>query len=67
MSAKPKMAQIISAYVCEHCSSVHIGLFRNGRLFAEAIPHDPQAFAADLAKAIAESREVDSAPASRKH
>lgn len=52
---KVKMAQTIQVYLCDECASVHIGMFRGGKLFAEAIPFDPKAFAADLQIAIAES------------
>jgi hypothetical protein len=52
---KVKMAQTIQVYLCDECASVHIGMFRGGKLFAEAIPFDPKAFAADLQTAIAKS------------
>lgn len=52
---KVKMAQNIEIYLCEHCASVHIGLFREGKLFAEAIPIDATEVLNDLKEAIAES------------
>jgi hypothetical protein len=53
---KPRMAQTLQIYLCEHCAAVHIGMFRNGKLFAEAIPNDPDSVLRDLQEAIAESR-----------
>jgi len=52
----PKLAQSISFFLCEHCHSVHIGLWRNGKMYAEAIPTDIDGVAADLAATIEESR-----------
>lgn len=51
----PKMAHTIQVFLCDECSAVHIGMFRNGKLIAEAIPFDPKAFARDLNAAISES------------
>ena len=63
---KPKMAQSINFFLCEHCASVHIGFWRNGRMFAEAIPDDIEGVAAALTETIAESRRLRSpAPASK--
>lgn len=53
---KVKMAQSISIFLCEHCASVHIGFYRNGHLFAEAIPSDIDTLAQELAAQIAESK-----------
>lgn len=65
---KVKMAQSINVFMCEHCAAVHIGLYRNGKMFAEAIPLDASAFAKDLAEAIAESEALQAgAPSARRH
>lgn len=53
---KVKMAQEIRFYLCDECASVHIGLFRNGQLYAEAIPVNPDMVLEDLRLTIAESR-----------
>ncbi|MGX9145875.1 hypothetical protein [Mesorhizobium sp. 128a] len=53
---KVKMAQSIAIYLCENCASVHIGFYRNGQLFAEAIPNDIETLASELAAQIAESK-----------
>lgn len=53
---KSQMAQSISIFLCEHCASVHISFERNGRMYAEAIPDDIEALAAELNKTITESR-----------
>jgi hypothetical protein len=50
-----KRAHHIEIYLCEHCASVHIGLFRDGELFAEAIPNEPALVLDDLTKAVAKS------------
>lgn len=60
------MAQQIRVYLCEHCASVHIGLFRNGELFAEAIPNDAEEVLAEMVAAVVESKERG-APAGKKH
>ncbi|MGS1095828.1 hypothetical protein ACVCNR_14720 [Aquamicrobium terrae] len=52
---KPKMAQRISFYLCDHCAAVHIAFWRNGKIFAEAIPDDITAVAQDLDNTIVES------------
>lgn len=52
---KVRMAETIQVYLCEDCASVHIGMFRKGELFAEAIPFDANALARELLAAIAES------------
>lgn len=52
---KIKMADRIQVFLCDEYSAVHIGMFRKGKLFAEAIPFDVKAFAHDLNEAIAES------------
>lgn len=57
--AKVTKAQRIAVVNCECCGSVHILLVRGDRVFAEAIPagiEQVEAFAADLAEAIAEMR-----------
>lgn len=54
---KVKMAETLQFYLCDHCAAVHIGLFRNGKLFAEAIPIDADAVLQDLQATIAESRQ----------
>jgi hypothetical protein len=56
MKKQPTMAHSIDFFLCEDCAAVHIGMWRNGRMFAEAIPLDIEAVAAALAKAIADSR-----------
>ncbi|TGT72959.1 hypothetical protein EN802_13870 [bacterium M00.F.Ca.ET.159.01.1.1] len=53
---KAKMAQSIAIYLCENCASVYIGFYRNGQLFAEAIPNDIDTLAQELAAQIAESK-----------
>lgn len=53
---KSKMAHMMAVFLCDHCSAVHVGMWRNGEMFAEAIPMDPDAFAADLLATIAESK-----------
>lgn len=62
---KVKMAQRLSFYLCEHCASVHIAFWRNGEIFAEAIPDDIAAVAEDLDRAIVESveRQMGASPA----
>ena len=62
---KPKMAQQISFYLCDHCAAVHIAFWRNGKVYAEAIPDDIGAVAEDLDKAIVESveRRLGASPA----
>lgn len=52
-----KMAHSIGFFLCEHCSSVHIGMWRNGEMFAEAIPDNPEMVVAEMQAAIAESNE----------
>lgn len=64
---KPKIAQSINFFLCEHCSAVHIGMWRNGRMFAEAIPDDPDSVAAALIEAIAESRLRKDVTQERRH
>lgn len=64
---KPKMAQHISFYLCEHCASVHIAFHRNGKIFAEAIPDDIAAVAEDLDRAIVESVERRMGASHAKH
>ena len=54
---KPKLAQKISFYLCDHCAAVHIAFYRNGKIFAEAIPEDISAVAEELDRAIVESVE----------
>lgn len=53
---KTKRAETLSFFLCENCSAVHIGMWRNGQMFAEAIPYDADAVLADLQATIAESR-----------
>lgn len=62
---KPKMAQRISFYLCDHCAAVHIAFWRNGKVFAEAIPDDIGAVAEDLDETIVESveRQMGASPA----
>lgn len=50
-----KKAQVIQVFLCEQCAAVHIGFWRDGRMFAEAIPSDIAAFAADLKEKMDES------------
>lgn len=60
-----KKAQTIRVFLCDHCAAVHIGLYRNGQMFAEAIPHEIEELAADLASAIAESKARRAAASTR--
>lgn len=53
---KKKMAQAISVYLCEHCASIHIGMYRGGELFAEAIPDNPGELLNEMRLALAESQ-----------
>ena len=53
---KPKKAQSIQFFLCDTCAAVHIGLWRNGQMFAEAIPADIDAVATELQAAIDDSR-----------
>ena len=53
---KPKLADGIEVFLCEHCSAVHIGMWRGGKMFAEAIPDQPEAFLAELQEKIALSQ-----------
>ncbi|TDR34707.1 hypothetical protein [Aquamicrobium defluvii] len=64
---KPKMAQQISFYLCDHCAAVHIAFHRNGKIFAEAIPDDIAAVAEDLDRAIVESVERRLGPSPAAH
>lgn len=63
---KVTMAQQIRIYLCEHCSSVHIGFFRNGELFAEAIPNDAELVLDEMVAAVIVSRER-AAPKGHRH
>lgn len=51
-----KRAQEISIFLCENCSAVHIGLFRNGKMFAEAIPDNAGAVLNELRLKVVESQ-----------
>lgn len=53
---KVKRAETMAFFLCEDCASVHIGLWRNGQMFAEAIPYDAEAVLSDLQATIAESK-----------
>jgi len=53
---KVKRAETMAFFLCDNCSAVHIGMWRNGQMFAEAIPYDPDAVLADLQTTIAESK-----------
>lgn len=64
---KVKMAEHIEIYLCEHCAAVHIGMFRNGKLFAEAIPIDAESVLENLKTTIAESERRQSAMSTHKH
>ncbi|MEO3386052.1 hypothetical protein [Mesorhizobium sp. CAU 1741] len=65
---KVKMAESINVFLCDHCAAVHIGMWRNGKMFAEAIPNDAEAVARDLLRTIAESKTLQAAsPVGRKH
>lgn len=66
---KPKMADSINIFMCKHCSAVHIGMWRNGKMFAEAIPMQPDALVTDLVEAVEYSRRLQAggAPAGHKH
>ncbi len=65
---KPRMAQQITVFLCDHCASVHIGMGRNGKMFAEAIPNDAEAVARDLLASIAESKALQAGfPTGRPH
>ena len=64
---KPKMAQQISFYLCDHCAAVHIALYRNGKIIAEVIPDDISAVAEELDRAIVESVERRMSPSPAAH
>lgn len=49
---KVTKAQQVGFFLCEKCSSVHIGMWRNGEMFAEAIPDDIIAVAMALNETI---------------
>lgn len=55
---KVKKAEGLCFFLCENCAAVHIGFWRGGKMFAEAIPDDIDGVAVALNKAIAESREL---------
>jgi hypothetical protein len=50
-----KRAEQIEIFLCDHCAAVHIGLFCDGEMFAEAIPTDPIPLLENLAEMIDES------------
>lgn len=58
---KIKRAQSISCFICPDCTAVHIGFFRDGKMFAEAIPNDIDAVAADFTDKIKEARALAAA------
>lgn len=63
--SKVQKAHGISVFNCEHCSSVHIGLWRNGKMIAEAIPasvETAELFRNDLDAAITEQKRRESLP-----
>ena len=63
--SKILMAHRISVFNCEFCSSVHIALWRNGKMIAEAIPASvvtAELFRNDLDEAIAEQRRREGLP-----
>lgn len=60
------MAQQLKIYLCEHCAAVHIGFFRNGEMFAEAIPNDADEVLHEMMIAVAESRQRQT-PAGSRH
>lgn len=65
MSKQPVMAQAISVANCECCGGVHIQLFRNGKLFAVAIPHTVETvdrLMLDLVQAAAIMRKAGGKP-----
>lgn len=65
---KIRMAEQITVFLCEHCDAVHIAMWRNGKIFAQAIPMDAAAVAGDLNAAIAESLARQAGlPTGRKH
>lgn len=53
---KVKMAQQMQFYLCGDCSAVHVAFYRNGKIFAEAIPNNPEEMLAELAACIEESK-----------
>lgn len=58
---KPKMAHKISAEICSNpnCGCVHIALWRDGKIFAEAVPvtlETADLLAKDILEAAAEIR-----------
>ena len=58
---KPKMAQSISAATCSNpeCGCVHINLWRDGKIFAQAVPatlETAEALAKNILEAAAEMR-----------
>jgi len=62
-----KRAEEISIFLCEHCASVHIGLFRNGKLFAEAIPNEPEEILDEMRLAIVASKVRKASPSKGCH
>lgn len=62
-----KRAEEIRIFLCEHCASVHIGLFRGGKLFAEAIPNDPEEVLGEMRLAVVESKVRQASPSAGCH
>jgi hypothetical protein len=60
-------AQAIGFFLCPDCNSVHIGFWRNGVMFAEAIPGDIDAVNAEFQKAIADSKAAQSPVSPARH
>jgi hypothetical protein len=63
--SKAKMAHSISVSNCECCGQVHVELWRNGQMFAVAIPNDAataERLAFDIQNAAAEARKHGGKP-----
>lgn len=60
-----KKAEQLQIFLCEHCASVHIGLWRGGQMFAEAIPDDPGEVLNELRLAIDESQQRQASAGSK--
>ncbi|MDB5522810.1 MAG: hypothetical protein JWM58_573 [Rhizobium sp.] len=65
MTQKVKMAEQIEFYLCDHCAAVHIGFYRQGKLFAEAIPDDPGLMLKEMTDAITKSKQRQSGAGSK--
>lgn len=62
-----RMAETLTVFLCDHCAAVHIGFWRKGEMFAEAIPDDIEAVARRLEEAVEESRQRRRAGSAANH